>query len=394
MATFIINANNMPIISTIENTVTEKLFLNPNGVRKKYCIGWNGSGRYQPNTLSIYRNGELLTKGTSTSALQYQETAGGVFFNFSQAIPSTYTCDDFYVTYVPRTADKNFVTSKNVFMFPNWLECANIGAGFWISKQMAAKSNATSSSAGSSSIPASIKGVVPWVNISYSSAVSVCNTGAGGHLTKNREYANVIYWMAHHGFYPLGCTVAGTASTVGQDGMGVEGTKDPTVIGGTLTGTGCNVWNHNLQSNGIADLVGNRWEWVSGLELRVTSGSSKQLWIANASNTLVNSNLTLGFTGTSGGSFDNVMNNAAIYNDCIPSSTAGTSVLGKDGCWYGSTASTNYSAKRGGCYSNGALAGPYAINMSTISSYTGNDTGFRVSWTFTQATPSDPDITA
>jgi hypothetical protein len=137
-------------------------------------------------------------------------------------------------------------------------------------------------------------------------------------MIKNREYAAIIHWCAHHNIYPAG------NSNYGVDGGGNAGAADPTVSGGTLCGTGPVLWNHNLQKGGIQDIVGNRWEWVPDLEIR-----SSEIYVAPAnftSTTLVDSGYTFTFTGST---IKYIRSETALLEECIPGDS-GVAVKGND----------------------------------------------------------------
>jgi len=88
---------------------------------------------------------------------------------------------------------------------------------------------------------------------------------SGFALFGNWEWSAVALWCMANGFQPRGNTDYGQSHShphergvYDGDGSGEEY---------TLLGTGPNSWSHNNTANGIADLVGNRWEWVRGFKM-------------------------------------------------------------------------------------------------------------------------------
>ena len=95
--------------------------------------------------------------------------------------------------------------------------------------------------------------------------------GPGWHLMSNHEWAAIALWCAKNGFVPHGNTSYGRSHKAAYEtGIRVD-RRAPGVSSGspqTLTGSGPNTWNHDLSSNGIADMVGSYWEHVDLLDLR------------------------------------------------------------------------------------------------------------------------------
>jgi len=106
----------------------------------------------------------------------------------------------------------------------------------------------------------SIPGRSPWTSINFDNARAACvNKGAGWHLMTNWEWAAVMLWCLKNGYQPRGNTDYGRAYDARWE----------TISGGTpgKTGTGPASWRHDGTLGGIADLVGNLWEWQDGLKL-------------------------------------------------------------------------------------------------------------------------------
>lgn len=117
----------------------------------------------------------------------------------------------------------------------------------------------------------SLPGVDPTTSIDFDAAMAACNAkGAGWHLSSNVEWSAIQGICRSMGHIPRGNTNYGRAyEAVYETGRRVDnlppGTESGT--GRTHTGSGPASWNHNGQEFGIADLVGNVWEWQSGLRL-------------------------------------------------------------------------------------------------------------------------------
>lgn len=117
----------------------------------------------------------------------------------------------------------------------------------------------------------STEGVDPTTNVTFDQARAYCAAnGAGWHLMSAWEWAAVTFWTMANGTEPRGNTNYGRSHShtheVGfrQDRLApglVEGTAR------TLTGSGPASWRHDHSADGIADLVGNVWEWNDGLKL-------------------------------------------------------------------------------------------------------------------------------
>jgi len=103
----------------------------------------------------------------------------------------------------------------------------------------------------------------PKVLINFDNAKAACfAAGPGFHLMTNWEWAAIALWMAKNGYSDLrGNTDYGKSHSHPEEkGMIAE-------YGKTLTGSGPETWRHDGTLHGIADLVGNVWEWVDGLKL-------------------------------------------------------------------------------------------------------------------------------
>jgi len=111
----------------------------------------------------------------------------------------------------------------------------------------------------------SLPGKDPRTSIDYDAAKAACeDKGPGWHLMSMHEWAAIALWCKVNGFIPRGNTDWGRAhdapheTAVRPDG-GTPGVSSGT--GRTATGGGPASWRHDGRAEGIADLVGNVWEW-------------------------------------------------------------------------------------------------------------------------------------
>ena len=110
----------------------------------------------------------------------------------------------------------------------------------------------------------SLPNQIPETSIDFDTARELClNAGPGFHLMTNWEWSAVALWCIANGHNVRGNTNWGSSHTNPEE-LGKRCKKS----GATLTGSGPDSWRHDGTAHGIADLVGNVWEWVDGLKLK------------------------------------------------------------------------------------------------------------------------------
>src|SRR5690554_4837412 len=114
-------------------------------------------------------------------------------------------------------------------------------------------------------------GLVPRAGTNYDQARALCKAnGAGWDMMSNWDWSAIALWCMANGFQPRGNTNYGRHhdnrwETGRRQDSGIPG--DSGGVGNILTGSGPNQWRHNNSANGISDLVGNAWEWVTGFKI-------------------------------------------------------------------------------------------------------------------------------
>lgn len=112
----------------------------------------------------------------------------------------------------------------------------------------------------------------PSTSLDHTAARNACSAkGAGWHLMTAHEWAAIALWCMANGYEPIGNTNWGRSHAktwmVG-DRADNRAPGDASGIGRTQTGSMGSEATHTRTLGGIADLVGNAWEWQDGFLLQ------------------------------------------------------------------------------------------------------------------------------
>lgn len=236
----------------------------------------------------------------------------------------------------------------------------------------------------------------PAVGVNYDQAREACESkGPGWHLISNAEWAAIALWAKKNGTLPRGNNNWGN-DHAHEDERGE--TFDQRKV---LTGSGPASWSHDGTPEGVYDLNGNVWEWVSGLrladgEIQVIPGNDVALkpdqsptseeWTAIASDGYSlkyaelddDIQLTIGTAGGYGGcSFSELKADAEVpfLVQALGLFPVDDEPL-TDWFWMDAEESERLPLRGGGWY-NGANAGVIALNLSNPRSYSNSSIGFR-----------------
>jgi hypothetical protein len=235
----------------------------------------------------------------------------------------------------------------------------------------------------------------PYTTISFDSAKSKCEAmGTGWHLASNAEWSAIVWlcimngWLGQHGNTNYGRYHGDTFETAIRQDAAQAGDASGTAR--TLTGSGPLSWRHNGAISGIADMVGNTWEWQDGFKqvngqiyVAHRSGMAEDDWIAqaawyNGDNKLaaVKTAAATGISVTAWSSQQldaNYIANPLLQALLIEPNSATADIVGKLYC---NNTITGF-PRRGGYWSYGSDAGLGALGLSNGRSDAGNVIGFR-----------------
>ncbi|WP_270668578.1 MULTISPECIES: hypothetical protein [unclassified Aeromonas] len=112
----------------------------------------------------------------------------------------------------------------------------------------------------------------PRTSLDHTAARNACSAkGAGWHLMTAHEWAAIALWCMANGYEPIGNTNSGRSHAktwIVGDRADNRAPGDGAGTGRTQTGSMWSEATHTRTLAGIADLVGNIWEWQDGLLLQ------------------------------------------------------------------------------------------------------------------------------
>ncbi|ERS88848.1 SUMF1/EgtB/PvdO family nonheme iron enzyme [Halomonas sp. PBN3] len=244
----------------------------------------------------------------------------------------------------------------------------------------------------------SLPGRDPRASINYDSAKAACAAkGAGWHLMTMHEWAAIALWCHAQGFIPRGNTNYGRAHDatheIGrrQDG-GTAGEASGTAR--ILTGSGPASWRHDNSMGGIADLVGNVWEWQHGMKLvdgqihllednsfdeDEANWTAMGHYISNEGGapTLKNSSPVVEDAGISVSQWDNLAKDAGYTeSQLLQRLLISPADVSMQGSFYVNTSGERFPI-RGGGWGSGYAAGLGALDLRSARTDTISGLGFR-----------------
>ena len=162
-----------------------------------------------------------------------------------------------FMVYIPAFRLCDVLSTSDTSVHPAFKVNGKQIPGFYVGKYQTKKYNGRAYS-----LPAQ----VPTAAQTYDQVRNQCTAkGTGWHEMTNAEFAALALWCHKNGCAPRGNNKSG------KDERESTCVAVPSASSGTtttvLTGTGPVTWSHNGQRDGIFDLNGNVWEWVTGLRI-------------------------------------------------------------------------------------------------------------------------------
>lgn len=247
----------------------------------------------------------------------------------------------------------------------------------------------------------------PRVLLDHTAARNACSAkGAGWHLMTAHEWAAIALWCMANGYEPIGNTNWGRSHAktwmVG-DRADNRAPGDTAGTGRTQTGSMGSEATHTRTLGGIADLVGNVWEWQDGLLLQdgrfkisayntqaevdwafvdaYLDASSLSGGSAILSSAITNRLGALGDNANAGNSANNEWRSMAKASGYVSMQALRRLLVEPAGVLpQGRIHMRNFGERlpyRGGSWNNGADAGLAALHLSNSRALTGTNIGFR-----------------
>ena len=136
----------------------------------------------------------------------------------------------------------------------------------------------------------SLPGVTQTSYVNLDQAIQYCaNKGAGWHLMTNPEWGAIMRWCAVRGITPLGNNNLGKHASESVY-TAIPADYESGKIRRIKVGTGPLSYYHDGTPSGIADLVGNVFEWVGAI--RTVFGELQVLVYNNAANSTISQSAT------------------------------------------------------------------------------------------------------
>lgn len=221
----------------------------------------------------------------------------------------------------------------------------------------------------------SMPGLDPRAAINFDQARALCQAnGAGWDIMSNLDWAAIALWCKANGYEPRGNTNWGRHHVdKWETGRRADKTAPGTATGTgrTRTGSGPAAWSHDGTPAGIHDLVGNVWEWVSGMKLQ-----DGRVWLAEDNGKNVEAQYIDTGYDLSAGAFSTrptVGASELVKQSLIAPATPS---LAPTGTVY-VTATGERIPCRGGRWHDAGLAGLGALHLNSERSYVSSGVGFR-----------------
>lgn len=111
----------------------------------------------------------------------------------------------------------------------------------------------------------------PWASINADTARARCAELNANSMMMSQEIWAMLCWnMISQGYQPRGNTEFGRShANINEFGRRTDGRvpNDRAGAARVLTGSGPSAWRHDGTDFGVADMVGNVWEWVDGMKM-------------------------------------------------------------------------------------------------------------------------------